>query len=139
MVKYQNLDLARVKKIAGQLAEALRNRQALVGLIGPLGSGKTTFIKAFVKTFQAGSVSSPSFVIAHEYRIKQGKLYHLDFYRLTKSKDLAALGLAEMVTGKNLILIEWIDRFPKLAKQCDILINLIPKPRNKRDVIIKTN
>jgi tRNA threonylcarbamoyladenosine biosynthesis protein TsaE len=138
MVAYKNLDLNQVKKLAGELARQLRNRKALIGFQGPLGSGKTTFIKAFAKSLGVKNTSSPTFVIAHEHTIRQGKLFHLDFYRLKKSKELVNLGLSDMLKNKNLILVEWVDRFPKIASLCDIIISFNVKKGDKRDVILKT-
>lgn len=138
MTAYKDLDLAGLKKLAAELAKQLEGRGAFIGLRGNLGSGKTTFIKAFAKTFGIKRISSPTFVVSHEYAIRQGKLYHLDFYRLKRSRELLNLGLAEMRQNKNLVLLEWADRFPQLMRQCDILISLKHKPGNKRDVILKT-
>ena len=139
MIRYINISLAEVEQLAAKLAFQLRGRGALIGLSGPLGSGKTTFIKAFAKSLGVKHVTSPTFVITHEYRISQGRIYHLDFYRLKKSRELAVLGLEEMRMGKNLVLIEWVDRFPKLAAKCDILITFTLKKDDRRDVTFKSN
>ncbi len=139
MIRYINISLTEVEQLATKLAAQLRGHGALIGLSGPLGSGKTTFIKAFAKSLGVKHVTSPTFVITHEYRINAGRIYHLDFYRLKKSRELSVLGLEEMRTGKNLVLIEWVDRFPKLATKCDILITFTPRKDNKRDVTFKSN
>lgn len=138
MTAYRDIDQSSIKKLAAGLAKQLEGRGAFIGLEGPLGSGKTTFIKAFAKYLGAEHITSPTFVVSHEYAIRQGKLYHLDFYRLKKSKELVNLGLAEMRQNKNLVLAEWVDRFPQIARQCDILISLKHKIGNKRDVILQT-
>lgn len=137
MVKFKNLNLAQMEDLASLLGKELKNRQALIGLIGPLGAGKTTFVKFLSKYFGIKRTASPTFVLRHEHKIKQGIFYHLDFYRLKNSKQLTDLGLPEMRTGKNIILVEWIDRFPKLAKQADLLISFKVKKNNKRDVSIQ--
>ncbi len=139
MIKYQNVDLKGLQKLAAELASSLRGRKAIIGLIGPLGGGKTTFIKAFAKNFGIREAHSPTFVISHEHRIPQGLLYHVDFYRLEKKSQLIPLGLSDMTRGKNILLIEWVDRFPEIKNLCDILITFKVKKGNLRDVSITTN
>lgn len=137
MTKYKELDLPGIKNLAREFASEFKNRGAVIGFIGPLGSGKTTFIKSFAARFGIKKITSPTFVVSHEYPVKQGGLYHLDFYRLKSRKELLPLGLSDMIKNKNLVLIEWVDRFPQLAPLCDILITLKVKPDNKRDAEIK--
>ena len=137
MSKYQNLNLAQVQTLASELALALRNKSATIGLIGPLGSGKTTFVQAFSNKLGINAIKSPTFVIAHRYRIGKKFLHHFDFYRLEKPKQLEPLGLEEILSGKNLVLIEWVDRFPKIKKFCDIIVKFKVKQGNLRDVQIQ--
>ena len=136
MFQYQNLTLAQVKNLASGLADQLGLRNVIIGLVGPLGAGKTVFAKAFAKTFGIKKTSSPTFVITHQHKIKFRHLYHLDFYRLQNRQQLAPLGLEEVLNGKNIVLIEWVDKFPTIKKRCDILITLKVRPGNKRDVTI---
>jgi tRNA threonylcarbamoyladenosine biosynthesis protein TsaE len=137
MLKVRNLDETSLQALAFELASSLKGRGALIGLQGPLGAGKTTFVKAFTQAFGIKQTKSPTFVITHQHRIPQGSLFHLDFYRLNKKSQLTDLGLTEMLQGKNLVLIEWVDRFPQIKKECDILITLNVKANNKRDIQIK--
>ncbi|MEO8065511.1 MAG: tRNA (adenosine(37)-N6)-threonylcarbamoyltransferase complex ATPase subunit type 1 TsaE [Candidatus Doudnabacteria bacterium] len=137
MLTYRNLTLKETQNLAAGLADELRHRGAVIGLIGELGSGKTTFTKAFAKQLGIKKITSPTFVTTHEYNIRQGKLYHLDFYRLKKSHELLPIGFSEMRQNKNLVLVEWVDRFPQIKRQCDILISLKYREHNKRDVIIQ--
>ncbi len=138
MFKYSNLTQEQLEDLAFKLAEQFQNRSAVIGLIGVLGSGKTTFTKAFSKKFKVKEIKSPTFVISHQHKIGKRWLYHFDFYRLEEKKQLIPLGLSEILPGDNLVLIEWVDRFPEISKQCDILINLKVKKGNKRDVTIKS-
>jgi tRNA threonylcarbamoyladenosine biosynthesis protein TsaE len=138
MLTYSDLDLAAFRRLASEFARQFKNRKVLIGLVGDLGAGKTTFVKAMAASFHIRRTSSPTFVISHEYKIPQGKMYHLDFYRLHDSKQLAYLGISEMNTHKNIVLIEWVDRFPQIQKKCDIIISLKVKKDNKRDVTIET-
>jgi tRNA threonylcarbamoyladenosine biosynthesis protein TsaE len=138
MLKYQNLNLKQVQRLATEPAKQFRNRGGTIGLVGPLGSGKTTFIKAFARALGVKQVASPTFVISHEHKIAQGKLFHLDFYRLKNTKQLVHLGLSEMQTKKNIVVIEWIDRIKEVIKQANLIIYFKVRKNNNRDVTIKT-
>lgn len=77
---------------------------------GPLGAGKTAFVRGMAEGLGAdpAEVSSPTFTILQQY---QGKpmLYHADLYRLTPA-EVADLGLEE--TGLDGVLaVEWPDRW----------------------------
>ena len=145
---YKDLDLAQVEKLASEMATLVKTKKAVIGLIGPLGAGKTTFVKAFAKQFKINKIKSPTFVITHQYKIPQRSLYHMDFYRLHNDKQLIDLGLDEILNSNNVVLIEWIDRFAQIIKRCDILISFSTKggsasggkvkKNNKRDVTIQT-
>src|SRR5262249_44710067 len=87
-------------------------------LIGPLGAGKTTFVRGFVEAFgiPSGKVQSPTFTLVREYDSAK-KIYHVDLYRLDKEDDIFEAGIYELLTGDDLVLVEWADRlqryFPK--------------------------
>lgn len=83
----------------------------VVALIGPLGAGKTTFVKgvaAGAGVVNPDSVSSPTFVLIHEY---SGRLpiAHFDAYRMKSSDEFGDLGPEEYFST-CLCLIEWADR-----------------------------
>lgn len=140
MTAFKNVDEAGVKFLAQTLAKEIKNQAAVIGLSGDLGSGKTTFVKAFAHALGIKKISSPTFVIMHEHRLKLVRLYHLDLYRLKKASELDLLGLSElMLHPRNIILIEWIEKFPSLKKSCDLLIKFKVKPGNLRDVTIQHN
>ncbi|MSO49574.1 MAG: tRNA (adenosine(37)-N6)-threonylcarbamoyltransferase complex ATPase subunit type 1 TsaE [Acidobacteria bacterium] len=77
---------------------------------GPLGAGKTAFVRGLAEGLGAdpNDVSSPTFTILQQYGGSL-PLYHADLYRLT-SAEVADLGLEE--TGLDGILaVEWPDRW----------------------------
>jgi len=77
---------------------------------GPLGAGKTAFVRGMAEGLGAdpAEVSSPTFTILQEYRGTPA-LYHADLYRLTPA-ETADLGLEE--TGLDGVLaVEWPDRW----------------------------
>ncbi|MGE5486801.1 MAG: tRNA (adenosine(37)-N6)-threonylcarbamoyltransferase complex ATPase subunit type 1 TsaE [bacterium] len=98
---------------------------AVVLLIGELGAGKTTLAKGIVKGLGAAApeeVSSPTFTLVHEYG--EGRVFHIDLYRLERASEVEALGLDELMNGEAVMLVEWGERFPELWPEDHIEIEL---------------
>lgn len=83
----------------------------VIGLTGPLGAGKTRLVKAIARNLGVpeGAVSSPTFVLVHEY---SGGLpvFHFDAYRLGDAAEFEALGAYEYFQAGGVCLVEWADR-----------------------------
>ena len=84
---------------------------AVVALIGPLGAGKTHFVRAVVEGLGGDGrrVSSPTFALIHEYPARL-PVYHFDTYRLPDEAAFADLGVDEYFDGDGVCLVEWADR-----------------------------
>jgi len=98
----------------------------LMILRGDLGAGKTTLVKGFAQALNAAEedeVTSPTFTLLHEYEGEwQGKsvfLSHLDLYRLDGERQLATLGIEDLLTPDAIVLIEWGEKFPSLIRRAD--------------------
>jgi tRNA threonylcarbamoyladenosine biosynthesis protein TsaE len=79
----------------------------LIVLTGDLGAGKTTFTQGLAAGLGVDApVTSPTFTLAHRY---EGSLVvnHLDVYRLEDLSEVIDLGLAELLDGDAVTLIEW--------------------------------
>lgn len=86
----------------------------VVAIEGPLGAGKTTFVRGLVLELQGGGhVTSPTFTFLHEYP-GMPTIRHLDLYRLEREEELAELGLEEAFTPEAIVAVEWPDRAPSL-------------------------
>jgi len=83
----------------------------VVALIGPLGAGKTHFVRAVVEGLNGDGrrVSSPTFALIHEYEARL-PVYHFDTYRLADEAAFADLGVGEYFDGNGVCLVEWADR-----------------------------
>ncbi len=137
MTRLKNLTEKQVKDLAFDLADELKKQDVVIGLAGNLGAGKTTFAKSFAQALGIKRVKSPTFIVVAEYAIKNLQFYHIDFYRLNHLDQLQALGLSDTLASKNrIVLIEWVDKFPKIQKQCDLVIKFKIRPNNKRDLEI---
>lgn len=111
--------------LGGRLAREFLPRRVVL-LIGPLGAGKTTLAKGIVKGLGAADpeeVSSPTFTLIHEYG-RDGRVYHVDLYRLDEPRELATLGLEDLFEREAVVLIEWGERFPQIlpAERTEIRI-----------------
>ncbi len=95
-----------------KLGERLQGSE-IIGLVGPLGSGKTHLIKGIAAGAGAEqaqrNVNSPTFVIVNEY---QGRfsIYHIDAYRLNSTAEFEMLGFDDYCRPDCVVLIEWADK-----------------------------
>ncbi len=114
MPKYRTASDAETIELGRLLAKLLPAR-GVVLLTGNLGAGKTTLAKGIVEGRGAAhpdEVSSPTFTLIHEYG--EGRVYHIDLYRLDETRAVESLGLDELFERDALVLIEWGERFPEL-------------------------
>lgn len=87
----------------------------VISLEGPLGAGKTHFVKGLARGLGcSGNVSSPTFTLVHEYADGRLPLIHFDLYRLERADDVVALGYDDYFDGHAVVAVEWGDRFPEL-------------------------
>jgi tRNA threonylcarbamoyladenosine biosynthesis protein TsaE len=95
---------------AAELAAHLQPGAVLL-LSGPLGAGKTAFVRGLAAGLgiDPEEVSSPTFTLVHEYRGGRLALYHADLYRLEKTTT-EDLGLEEQRVANGVLAIEWPDR-----------------------------
>ena len=125
MAETQNL----AEKIAQAIKRASENQATVIGLVGDLGSGKTTFTQGFLKALGVqSSVTSPTFILEKIYPLVGHSFFerviHCDLYRLEAETELASLDFAVIFNNpKNLVLIEWPEKFPSLTKNLSTTIN----------------
>ena len=84
----------------------------VLALTGDLGVGKTLITRgiALGLGIPAGQVNSPTFSLIQAYQSKV-PLIHVDLYRLEDPAAILQLGLEDYFTAKNIVIIEWADRF----------------------------
>lgn len=88
---------------------------------GPLGSGKTHFIKGIalgVGADDPDQVNSPTFVLVNEY-IGRLELYHIDAYRLDSVSDFEMLGFDDFLHPQSVVLVEWADKVADALQALD--------------------
>ena len=99
-------------RIGKQTGAQLSGGEILL-LDGPLGAGKTVFVKGLATAIgvDPDEVTSPSFTLVNPY---DGRLpvFHIDLYRLDEGAPAAeAVDLEEMLSNEQaVIIIEWGHR-----------------------------
>jgi tRNA threonylcarbamoyladenosine biosynthesis protein TsaE len=126
----------------GQMISELLVAPKLVVLTGELGAGKTTLVKGWVEALgmgKAGDVTSPTFSLMHEYSSKSGKkLFHLDLYRLETERELATVGLEEIVEEPGaLVLVEWGEKFASVMERADAIVVIEPLEGDERSLYLR--
>ncbi len=100
-------------RVGAELGRRLMGGEVLL-LHGPLGAGKTVFVKgvAFALGIETDEVTSPSFTLVNRYDDGRLTLYHVDLYRLDEGAGAAhAVDLDELLADERAVLaIEWAER-----------------------------
>ncbi len=112
----------------------------VIGICGPLGSGKTHLIKGIAAGAGAKDhrhIYSPTFVIVNEYA---GRLdiFHVDAYRLNSIAEFEMLGFDDFCYPRSVVLIEWADKIESALGAIDyIWIELFHAGETKRKIHIE--
>jgi tRNA threonylcarbamoyladenosine biosynthesis protein TsaE len=102
------------------------NPSKIILFNGPMGAGKTTFIKALSRVLGVNvPTSSPTFSLVNEYSLADGRLlYHFDMYRLKDESEAYDMGIDEYLYSGEWCFIEWAEKIPTIIPQshamCDI-------------------
>jgi tRNA threonylcarbamoyladenosine biosynthesis protein TsaE len=103
--------------LGARVGASLKGGEILL-LDGPLGAGKTIFVKGIAGALgvDEDEVTSPSFTLVNLYNGRL-RLYHLDLYRLSEGAQAAhAVDLEDLLTDERaVVVIEWgarLGRYP---------------------------
>ncbi len=93
-----------INVVVKELQNIIQDSNKIVLLQGDLASGKTTLVKAFVKSIGIDeSVTSPTFSLQTQYG---NHIFHYDLYNKTL-EEFVALGLLEEFEKDGIHFVEW--------------------------------
>ena len=110
--EFRSSSPAETFNLGHQVGARLEGGEILL-LSGPLGAGKTIFVKGIAAALGVAEedVTSPSFTLVNPYKGRL-QLYHIDLYRLDEGAGAAhAVDLDELLVDEAaVIVIEWPER-----------------------------
>jgi tRNA threonylcarbamoyladenosine biosynthesis protein TsaE len=94
------------RRLLGTLAPG-----TVLALVGPLGAGKTAFVKGLAAGLGVPprEAVSPTFTLVHEHPGPL-PLFHADLYRLGGPEETAELGLDDYAERGGILAVEWAER-----------------------------
>jgi tRNA threonylcarbamoyladenosine biosynthesis protein TsaE len=120
---------------ARALAAAPALAGAYVELHGPLGAGKTTFVRHLLHALGvAGRVKSPTYAVLEPYETPHGPVAHFDFYRFDDPQEWEDAGLRDVFAGPGLKLAEWPEKARALLPVADLRVHIEPAADETRRV-----
>lgn len=103
-----------------------RDRGLVVYLDGPLGAGKTSLVRGFLRAWDpALEVTSPSFVLREDYAPAGVRVVHVDLYRLKDPREVEDLALRDLAPETSLF-VEWPGHGRGHLPPADLLFRLVP-------------
>ena len=96
------------------------NPQSIVLLKGPVGAGKTSFVKGIARGLSISEdITSPTFALSHHYNSGKIPLIHLDLYRLENSSSAKEFFFSEeeeALQSEAILVVEWPELIESLIK-----------------------
>ncbi|HEX5035847.1 MAG TPA: tRNA (adenosine(37)-N6)-threonylcarbamoyltransferase complex ATPase subunit type 1 TsaE [bacterium] len=138
MKKHVSKSASQTANIAADFGRTLKPGR-VIGLIGDLGAGKTTFVQGLARGLGIDPdyyVNSPTFTLINEYRGQGSDLIHVDLYRIEKPLEGETLGLDEYLASGAIVAVEWIERMPALEKLMTHKVEIREIAPNSREISI---
>ena len=130
-------DEAAARATAESLAAALLpSPNALIELHGPLGAGKTTFVRLLLRALGVeGRIKSPSYAVMESYELPDGgTASHFDFYRFGDPREWEDAGFRDVFAAPGLKLCEWPEKAAGQLPPADLQLFIELMPDDSRRV-----
>ncbi len=116
---------------AAALARQRGLAEAYVELHGPLGAGKTTFVRHLLHALGVeGRIKSPTYTVLEPYALSRDgtplEVSHFDFYRFEDPQEWEDAGFRDVFAAPGLKLAEWPEKAADLLPEADLQIHIEP-------------
>lgn len=110
-------------------------RDAFIELHGPLGAGKTTFVRHLLRALGVqGRIKSPTYAVVEPYALPGLSVSHFDFYRFDDPREWADAGFRDVFAAPGLKLAEWPEKAAAVLPPADLRIAIEPDEDGGRSV-----
>lgn len=153
VLRFPSRDPEATRALARSLARALDARGLVLALVGPLGAGKTLFVKGLADGLglDGEAVASPTFTLMNEYPVGPARcggaagpepeaegrgvrrLVHVDCYRIERPGELEAAGFLDALEPGVLVAVEWADRHPEALPPDRLEVRIARGPASRPD------
>ena len=130
-------DEAAAQVTAEHLAAALLpSPNAVIELHGPLGAGKTTFVRLLLRALGVeGRIKSPSYAVMESHELPDGgTASHFDFYRFGDPREWEDAGFRDVFAAPGLKLCEWPEKAAGQLPPADLQLFIELMPDESRQV-----
>jgi tRNA threonylcarbamoyladenosine biosynthesis protein TsaE len=125
------------------LGLAVEAEGLFLSLAGPLGAGKSVFVRGLAAGLgvDPATVSSPTFALVNQYAMANpeasvASLAHVDFYRLENEEELEGIGFFDLLVPGVVVAVEWGDRFASELPRDRMDLSLVrPKSDTQQRII----
>jgi tRNA threonylcarbamoyladenosine biosynthesis protein TsaE len=110
---------------------------SFIALDGPLGAGKTTFVRHLLRALGvAGRIKSPTYAVLEPYEVDGRAVSHFDFYRFADAREWDDAGFRDIFAAPGLKLAEWPDKAAPALPAPDWRLEIEPSGEASRRVTV---
>lgn len=127
--------LSEIEAVAHELLEKSKSKTLL--FYGEMGAGKTTLIKALLKSLGAEDIgSSPTFSLVNVYETPNGTVNHFDFYRIKDESEAWDIGFEEYLDSGAWNFIEWPQKIENFIEEEHQKVEILVQENDRRKLIL---
>ena len=134
-MKERILNFEGMDMLALKVAKILENG-GILGLIGDLGTGKTTFTKRICSYLGiTENIKSPTFTYVIEYTSGKRTVYHFDAYRFMRPEEIYETGFEDYIGEEgSVVIVEWADNIIEEMPEDAVYVEIKYDNENTRKV-----